>query len=802
MYTRHGVPFVGAARALHAARRRASGWLGSVRAHAPRTAAVIVLALVALASGVPALAQSTPSDAPPPLVLPSAADLAAHAALVPASAPTPPVGGFDLVAVEDAALAQADMLPAETWEVDTLAETLGIEPEAAFAFVRDHIAFDPYPGVLRGAEGTLAARAGNAWDRALLLRALLEHHGHLTRLAVGELDDATIDALLAAAAQGAPQPLSDPHPATVVPIDVRALATRAWRDHALLTQALEAAGVAQTLGAANTAGDGGQADAANTASGAASGDASGDVVPDPRAAIRSHVWVQVEQLDGSWLDLDPSLPGATPGSTLTTATGTADEPPAEAYHRVVVRVLAETLEDDALQESVVLEAPMVAADAGRSETWLYFQPEVQGIGGGILQAMGEANWLPVLLVNGETTTGTAFPLGGGGGDDFFGGFLGGGGAQLTRLRLELVARAPDGTERVGRRLLYDRVDPALREAGAVTAESLAALPDEGTPAALSSLHHVLVSTGGMNPREQAIGRAFAANFAGNDLQAEDAAAAYPLQDLLFPLAVADQTLPLASERIVADGMSRQGMRAYVGGARVYLVSLAPFAGVEGGTASIVDLALDGVAFAGADGGGEAARQRLWYGVLQGALETEMTLARARAVDPATAELASVSLRMNEALTVLQPGEADAAPPAAAELRDALRSGDVAVSVGAPGPSGAFWAIEPATGATRSVIEPGLRIGFIGGGNYTNSSPGGPRYVIDPETGNTLGHIKDGKYYRYGRTPTSRCSGGTEYVVLLGCVSIPAGMTVGMANAVVITAVVSWAIAIFEAYLLM
>lgn len=786
MNTCHDVPFVGAAQALHAARRRASGWLGLVRVHAPRAVAVIALAVVALATGPLARAQSTPTNAPPPLVLPSAADLAAHTALVPASAPTPPAGGFDLVAVEDAALAQADMLPAEAWEVDALAEALGIEPEGVFTFVRDHIAFDPYPGVLRGAEGTLAARAGNAWDRALLLRALLEHHGYLTRLAVGELDDATIDALLAAAAQGAPQPLNDPHPATVVPIDVQALATRAWRDHALLTQTLEAAGVAQALGAGS----------------AEPGAASGDVVPDPRAAIRSHVWVQVEQLDGSWLDLDPSLPGATPGTTLTTATSTAEEPPAEAYHHVVVRVLAETLEDDALQESVVLEAPMVAADAGRSETWLYFQPEVQGIGGGILQAMGEANWLPVLLVNGKTTTGTAFPLGSGGGDDFFGGFLGGGGAQLTRLRLELLARAPDGTERVGRRLLYDRVDPALREAGAVTAESLAALPDEGTPAALSSLHHVLVSTGGMNPREQAIGRAFAANFAGNDLQAEDAAAAYPLQDLLFPLAVADQTLPLASERIVVDGMSRPGMRAYVGGARVYLVSLSPFAGVEGGTASIVDLALDGVSFAGADGGGEAARQRLWYGVLQGALETEMTLARARAVDPATAELASVSLRMNEALTVLQPGEADAAPPAAAELRDALRSGDVAVSVGAPGPSGAFWAIEPATGATRSVIEPGLRIGFIGGGNYTNSSPGGPRYVIDPETGNTLGHIKDGKYYRYGRTPTSRCSGGTEYVVLLGCVSIPAGMTIGMANAVVITAVVSWAIAIFEAYLLM
>lgn len=46
-------------------------------------------------------------------------------------------------------------------------------------------------------------------------------------------------------------------------------------------------------------------------------------------------------------------------------------------------------------------------------------------------------------------------------------------------------------------------------------------------------------------------------------------------------------------------------------------------------------------------------------------------------------------------------------------------------------------------------------------------------------------------------PPSRCSGGTEYVILLGCVSIPAGMTVGMANGVAVAAAVSWAIVVLQ-----
>lgn len=724
------------------------------------------------------------------LALPAAADRAADAALVPAGAPARPEGEFDMGVIEDAALARAEALAPEFWEVGALADRLGPDAVSAFEFVRDHVAFDPYAGVLRGAEGTLAARAGNSWDRALLLRALLDKQGHVSRIVLGDLGDDAIAELLSAAAAGAPVPLDEPGAVAAPTLDVVALGTRARRDFALLTGALADAGSLDALGA--------------TAAGAAA---------DARAAIRQHAWVQVQQPDGGWLDLDPSLSGSMPGSTLTKATAAADQVPMAFHNQVVVRVLVEMLEDGELSEEVSLEKSLPAADAAHSEIWLYFQPEAAGGGGGGVGALGAAvtggagggGWQPILLVNGDPTIGSAFSLkaGGGGGGGLFGGFggFGGGGGdgpQLARLRLELVAQAPGGPERVASRVLLDRVDPALRETGSVSASTLTELPESGNPAALESYHQILVSTGSMNPREQAIASAFAVNFAGHYLQDDEAASSYPMQDVLFPMAVGNRELVLASERVIVDGMAADGVRAYVGGARVFVVSLTPFSGVEGGTASIIDLALDDVSIVGAADSATEARQRLWYGTLQGALETRMTLGRSLAVDPGTEVIDSVSLRMGSPLTVLSPTDATDVPAAASELKGALAAGDLAVSVGEPGASGAFWAIDPASGATSSVMEPGLRLGFVGGGNYVNSAGSAIRYIIDPNTLNTIGYEVNGQTFYFGRTPASRCSGGQEYVTLLGCVSIPGALTVGQLG-ILITAVTAWTVAIIRIY---
>lgn len=69
-------------------------------------------------------------------------------------------------------------------------------------WMREHIVFQPYAGVLRGAEGTLVSGAGNAYDQALLLATLLNAAGYDARIALGRLDEESAR-LLAATASAA-----------------------------------------------------------------------------------------------------------------------------------------------------------------------------------------------------------------------------------------------------------------------------------------------------------------------------------------------------------------------------------------------------------------------------------------------------------------------------------------------------------------------------------------------------------------------------------------------------------------------
>lgn len=61
------------------------------------------------------------------------------------------------------------------------------DPKAAFNWVRDNIAFEPYEGHLRDTRAILMSRSGNSLDQALLLRELLEVANIKTRIAYGDL---------------------------------------------------------------------------------------------------------------------------------------------------------------------------------------------------------------------------------------------------------------------------------------------------------------------------------------------------------------------------------------------------------------------------------------------------------------------------------------------------------------------------------------------------------------------------------------------------------------------------------------
>ena len=124
------------------------------------------------------------------------------------------------------------------WSLRALTDSFAGDPARAFAFVRDSIGYDVYPGVLRGAAGTLAARAGNAWDRAILLKTLLDAMSLTTRFATAELDTTTAERVAAHALDPVVTPLEDGRSVAAGQVRLDDVGRRAARDYASLRGAL------------------------------------------------------------------------------------------------------------------------------------------------------------------------------------------------------------------------------------------------------------------------------------------------------------------------------------------------------------------------------------------------------------------------------------------------------------------------------------------------------------------------------------------------------------------------------------
>ena len=84
-----------------------------------------------------------------------------------------------------------------TFDREELAFDLAFEdPPTITRWVRENVRFEAYRGVLRGADGTLVAGAGNSWDQALLLATLLNDAGFEARIARARLPDEHVDTLI------------------------------------------------------------------------------------------------------------------------------------------------------------------------------------------------------------------------------------------------------------------------------------------------------------------------------------------------------------------------------------------------------------------------------------------------------------------------------------------------------------------------------------------------------------------------------------------------------------------------------
>lgn len=368
-------------------------------------------------------------------------------------------------------------------EVSALAKRLGPDPAALLAFVASSIRYEAYAGALRGPRGTLLAKAGNAADQALLLRALLKEAvpEAESRFALARLSPADANRLIDGPPPTPPMSMSRPAEGGADAPSAEFQQVRQRFEAEQKTAAAAAQADARVLTSVFTE----------------KGIALGPALPAAGArneGPRDHVWLQVLR-NGEWIDLDPTLKGTQPGQRPADPARTAVELPEELYHHVGIHVRLEEASTSKLASRYLLRTVWRSADLVGS-TITYTHPEGIGIESLFPPSTqppdGTVQYTPLLVVDDEYGLGKPFelpapPAPAGLGDGFgglgsrLGGMLGGGSREaardsappaesrhrpeVTALFLEMQIQAPDGTEQTIERPVFDRIGFAARAAG-------------------------------------------------------------------------------------------------------------------------------------------------------------------------------------------------------------------------------------------------------------------------------------------------------------------------------------------------
>lgn len=579
-----------------------------------------------------------------------------------------------------------DRFPAIDWNVDARAEALGPGVDSAFAYVRDEIGYEPYSGALRGAAGTYTARAGNAIDRALLLARLLGRHGIGTRFAIGTLSEEQRGQLLARTFARTPgKPLSA-LPETDGKTFHQRLFRRAKQDYEAVRAAL----------------------------GPRLQPATQPTRDQVLLEMNPHVWVQAE-VKGQWVDLDPSFAGATVGRAVAVLERTAAELPPELHQRVTIRIVVDRLTNGSLSASTLLDVTRNAMDVTDRQIAVSHSKAAagsSGLGAAMAGAFGRAvdpQWKPLLWIDGASTFGAPLDVG----------------AALVTEWLEVELSWPDGRREITRRALVDRRGAGWRLTPPFDASGLRPLQrGESGPFALLATHNVWFSSGRHNLSEFAVAmwemavRA-ALDHASELERAADETALLPPPsenpgELLWPFALPNFAWMVWTDHVVIPLLNdRPGIRLYSDGPRIAIFTAGPQG--DGRTMALADLRRDdlrGVVATAADAS-ILADKKLWFGMLQGALEHEamteyVVLAGGDAskVESTSSAASTGSLVVLTADALAQlPAIADAA--ASARLRSALESRHVIVSTAEGLQKGFWWETVSGTAETRAVAGLGL-----------------------------------------------------------------------------------------------
>jgi transglutaminase-like putative cysteine protease len=600
---------------------------------------------------------------------------------------------------------RVDRFPVVQWDVDAKARELGTGVEAAFAYVRDEIAYEPYSGVLRGASGTYTTRAGNAADRALLLARLLGQQEIRTRFAVGKLTDEQRATLFARAFARTPTQSLSAVPITTGAAFHERLFRRAKRDY----------------------------DAVR----AATGDHLPPVTRPTReqvlAEMNPHIWVQAS-VDGKWIDLDPSFGDARVGRVVGVTDRIVEELPDAVHQRVAIRVVADLLRDDALVTTTLLEVTHRAIDViDRQVALIHSKPAAAtGLGAAIAGALGQPlheQWSPQLWIDGQATVGAPLEVD----------------ASLVAEWLEIELFWPDGRREITRRPLVERGGNAWRSARPLDPARLRPLGrDDNGPFAMQAVHNVWFSGGRHNLADFADATWEMAVTAvletASDLEraAESSIPPPPkggdLGEILWPFALPNFAWMVWTDHVIIPFLNdRAGIRLYADGPRISVFSTGPEDNDR--TMVFADLRRDdlrGLAESAADAT-VLAEKKLWFGLLQGALEHE-AMAEVVVVSGGNASdvKSTSSAFSDETVMVLAKDSASRIPEivdpeAAARVRTALDRGHLIAGSSRSLQAGFWWEVVNGSGDTRAIGPLGLH-SVDGGfdrrpGQVKNAGPG-------------------------------------------------------------------------------
>jgi hypothetical protein len=307
------------------------------------------------------------------------------------------------------------------------ANAIGADPEKIYEFIRDQITLEPYAGVLRGARGTLAARAGNALDRALLAKDLLRLNNIDSRLVSGRLSDAQTDTLLARFFSGSQVPtvlaplIARPNEAVTKEQSARFDATFRLPEKASADLADHMLDQAKEFWTKTDAQSSAQFDSLDSQLRRAGMKMAVDaraLTAKLKETLREHYWLQVREPDGAWRDFDAAFADPKRGTAHCSTAVVLSDAPDSLYHKLVFTLIYESMTDGAPREDTVVSGSYASADAMFQSIEFHIQPTDLGQDASALIAMDDKTKIEtlrnmkrfqgLLFAGGQVTAGRKF----------------------------------------------------------------------------------------------------------------------------------------------------------------------------------------------------------------------------------------------------------------------------------------------------------------------------------------------------------------------------------------------------------